>query len=605
MENPWKNKSQKVDISEDENKLKLEFNSEKEQTHLNLRKKKIYEILSSKRKIDFSDENSDLIKYRLNFEDIGEIPSEYKIDIPQFIEKVRINFFNFFIQFNLSLLKNHLSSKNLNINLYAVYIIDKYLRNNKFDENCVDILTEQIDDEYLLLFSSLLNKGNIKLSFTSLIILINVSYSTKGELLFGNNENIVGNIANFLGNNKNDMVFLEFGILLIKNITFQNSYVKKTLHNFKIVEFFNEIYQKYLLNDKIMENMILCLGHFINSRFSTKKDIICSINIIKSQLNQNTKFKLLYQYTYFLYNMIFYTSPDILKIMIDEDLHCRLMELFPFEEDYESNIDNNNINEININDKDFYRKHLLNFQLLIIKILGKMLSIEESTFIQKILDSGIANFLNKLLQLSNIRIIRNTFFCIQNICQGNYGQISYLFNSNTISLSLQVAKNVYEALISKNQFMKNLAKIDFVKALREIDYEFSFVIINSLEEKIIPIVKYENHVVLLFLLEGFKYLEDNKKDNELASYMIGAISKLLDFFKKDEDNYANLTNASLVEFLEKNGFKEILLKLINNSDETIMKFAENIFDEFFDKDDENDSNKININDIIGSDENDD
>jgi hypothetical protein len=97
MENPWKNKSQKVDISEDENKLKLEFNSEKEQTHLNLRKKKIYEILSSKRKIDFSDENSDLIKYRLNFEDIGEIPSEYKIDIPQFIEKVRINFFNFFI----------------------------------------------------------------------------------------------------------------------------------------------------------------------------------------------------------------------------------------------------------------------------------------------------------------------------------------------------------------------------------------------------------------------------------------------------------------------------------------------------------------------------
>ena len=97
MENPWKNKSQKVDISEDENKLKLEFNSEKEQTHLNLRKKKIYEILSSKRKIDFSDENSDLIKYRLNFEDISEIPSEYKIDIPQFIEKVRINFFNFFI----------------------------------------------------------------------------------------------------------------------------------------------------------------------------------------------------------------------------------------------------------------------------------------------------------------------------------------------------------------------------------------------------------------------------------------------------------------------------------------------------------------------------
>ena len=36
MENIWKNKK----ISEGENDIKLEFNSEKEKTHLNLRKKK-------------------------------------------------------------------------------------------------------------------------------------------------------------------------------------------------------------------------------------------------------------------------------------------------------------------------------------------------------------------------------------------------------------------------------------------------------------------------------------------------------------------------------------------------------------------------------------
>ena len=88
MENIWKNK--KPEISEDEKDIKLEFNSEKEKTHLNLRKKKIYDILSSKRKINLSDENDDLRKYRLFLEDIGDIPPEFKIDITHFNEKVII-----------------------------------------------------------------------------------------------------------------------------------------------------------------------------------------------------------------------------------------------------------------------------------------------------------------------------------------------------------------------------------------------------------------------------------------------------------------------------------------------------------------------------------
>ena len=430
-----------------------------------------------------------------------------------------------------------------------------------------------------------------------------MSYTIKGQLLCGENEDIITNIANFLGNNKNDMILLEFGILLIKNITWKNSFAKQILQNYKIVEFFNEIYQKYILNDKIIENIILCLGHFINSRFSKNKDILCSINIIKSQLNKNIKFTSLFQFVYILYNLILYASPDICKKMIEEEMHIRLMELFPFDENYENDINNNNTNnEINVEDKDSYKKYLLKFQLLIIKILGKILSIEEEIYIQKVLDSGFAKFLNKLLQLSNIKVIKNTFFCIQNICQGNHGQINNLIINNTISLSLQVAKNVYEALNSKNQFIKNLSKIDFIKALREIDYVFSLFIMNTLEEKIIPVIKYENHIVILFFVEGFKYLEDNKKDNLLISYMIRAIYKLFDYFKNNDDEDDYLTSSYLAEFLEKNGFKEILLKLQYNSDDMIMKYAEKMFDEFFDKDDDN--NSININDIIGSDEND-
>ena len=91
MENFWQNKNN-INISIDENTIKKEFNSEKEKNHLNLRKKKLNEIISSKRKIDLSIKSNDLIQkeYSLNFEDIGNIPDKYKLDIPLFIQKVRI-----------------------------------------------------------------------------------------------------------------------------------------------------------------------------------------------------------------------------------------------------------------------------------------------------------------------------------------------------------------------------------------------------------------------------------------------------------------------------------------------------------------------------------
>ena len=465
---------------------------------------------------------------------------------------------------------------------------------------------EQLNNEYLLLFTSLLNKGNKKLSFVILIVLINVTYTKQGEMLFGEDENVIKNIATFLGNNKNDMVFLEFGILLIKHMTSKNSLVKQILYNYKIIDFFNEIYQNFLLNAYIMEDLILCLGHFINSRFSKNKDILCSINIIKSQLNKNTPFESLLQYFYILFNLVFYKDPDIIKKMIDEEIHKKLMELFPFDEEKFIIINKdrkyNNINDINIKEKDSFKKEFNNFRLLIVKILGKMTLLYDDKYIQQIMDSNFSQFLNRLLKLSDIKIIKNTFFCIQNICYGTYGQITNLYDNNTISLCLQVAKNIYETLNSKNQFIINESKKEFVKALIEVDYVFSLLITNSLNERLIPIIKYDNHFVIIALLEGFKFLEDNEKDNDLISLILRAIYKLLDYFKDDYDSkYIN--RSVLIEFLEKNGFKEILEKLQYSSDETIMKIAEGLFEEFFDNSIGDNSDKININDIIGEDNN--
>ena len=77
-----------------ENTIKSEFNLDKEKTRLNLRKNKLNNIISSKRKIISFNQDNDLIKkeYNINLEEIiNNIPLEYKINITQFIDQVRYN----------------------------------------------------------------------------------------------------------------------------------------------------------------------------------------------------------------------------------------------------------------------------------------------------------------------------------------------------------------------------------------------------------------------------------------------------------------------------------------------------------------------------------
>ena len=65
-----------------------------------------------------------------------------------------------------------MKSSNIYLNLYGIFIIKQYLKRNDYNEEFINALNKQIDDESLALFSFLLNKGNKKLSFEILIILI-------------------------------------------------------------------------------------------------------------------------------------------------------------------------------------------------------------------------------------------------------------------------------------------------------------------------------------------------------------------------------------------------------------------------------------------------
>ena len=288
-----------------------------------------------------------------------------------------------------------------------------------------------------------------------------------------------------------------------------------------------------------------------------------------------------------MYKLAKYNNPEIYKKMIEDEIHKSFMDIFIFDEDIENRSD--------INEKD-----LKKFRLIIIKTIGKMLSLENNAYIKKIIESGICEFLKKLLQYDDLNIIKNIFFCLYNICGGSTGQINYIYDNNTVFLSIEVAKNVYEIIKSTNQFINNkISKEDLYKAFREIVYFFTILIINSFTEILIPVVKYDNNIVIIILLEYLKLIENdnNNKNDEIISNIIKAISKLLDYSKN------NGKSKYFVEFLEKKGFKEILEKIQINSSDNNMLDSEIILNEYFD-DGNNNSNSINIDDIINNDNND-
>ena len=85
------------------------------------------------------------------------------------------------------------------------------------------------------------------MSFNALYILITLSEFKEVDKFFASDENICCNIASFLGNNKNDDIFLFYGILLIRNIIMDKN-VCEIFNKYKITNFYGEIYEKKLLN---------------------------------------------------------------------------------------------------------------------------------------------------------------------------------------------------------------------------------------------------------------------------------------------------------------------------------------------------------------------
>ena len=466
----------------------------------------------------------------------------------------------------------------------------KFILIKESNLDIINIIINQLDYKFLLSMTYLLNKNNKKLSYDTLFILINLSYVDNGEQLFFD-EQIILNLATFLGNNKNDTILLNSGIWLIKNITFDNSQSNKATEyflNFKIINFFEEIYERNLLNNNFMSNLMSCLWNFINYKFKDTKDVfnlLPSIKIIKTQLRPNLQPELLNKYIYTLYTLTLYKSIDIFYEMCNCKIHKELMNIYPV---CIENIDNIS-SQINENDSkidyenEIYEKNIKSIEiyknicLMILKVLGKLMCLEDGILTQTLIDSGIAKFLNVVLQSHDIRVIKNACFCISNICAGTCGQISNLYDNNTLFELTKVSKNIYDALEYNGKF-KNEYFNELKDAFREINFVYSLTILNSIYDKLVPFIKYDNYIILLILLKGLEIFDERNED--LLELILESINKLIIYDQTDKYNDMN-DNLSFVQFFEKYGLKEILEKIIFYKSQNLVEKAAKIYDSIF------------------------
>jgi hypothetical protein len=497
-----------------------------------------------------------------------------------------------------------LNSKDINLNLYGVYLIKKYLIKFNDNDKMIHLFLAQIDIEYMLLFISLLNKNNKKLSSEILYIFISISYPKNGEEIFLLDEKILLSISTFLGKNKNDSNLIKYGIWLIRNIIF-NDKICDIFLNYNIIAFFEEIYERHLLDNDLMRQLILCIKKIISYKFDLYQnnkniDILClipTIKIIKTQLKPNLPPNILSSNTYQLYYLALFKSSDIFYKMTEFKIHKEVMNLYPIiiQKSIEINnklkeIESNESKNIIIFNNNEEKKQLkidlenyINIEIYILKMLAKIISLEDGILTQILIDSGIAQFLNFVLQSDDPKIIKNACICISNICCGTCGQVGNLYENNTFIELIKVSKNIYEALVYNSKCKDEYYKC-LIDTFREINYSFTFAIINSIYEKIIPLARYDNFFVVLLLIKGLDYLNDKKID-ECIEFILKALYKLFiydrDEIKKDGSNNNN-NYINFAEFMEKNGLKESLEKLLStNKNNRISFIAERVYNSIF------------------------
>ena len=484
------------------------------------------------------------------------------------------------------MLNDYLTSKDINFNLYSTYIIKEYIETNQENKNyaALELLLSQISKEELIILTSLLNKDNKRLSYTTLYILINIRALKDAEKLFYLDENICCNIASFSGNNKKDDILLKYGIMLIRNLTVDKN-ICEIFNKYKITEFYEEIYERHLLDNKIMDYLTYSICSIIG--FEAKKQenkknasiLLPCIRIIATQLRPNYEPSRIHRYIYRIYELSDFKNPELYFQIINSKIHKELMEIYPKLSE-KCDITQKKLDEINSSKNLFTQDQIAKLKedneyyyyacLLILKILGKLMGKDDGILLQTLLNADISSFLKPLILTNDLRTIKNVSFCFSNICSGTYGQVGYLFNNNALYELIKVGKNIYEAMeLSKE---KDDYYFQLKDTLREINYVFALTITNSIFEKSVPFAKCYDYTPIKILVKSLKIYCDVNNQEFLCTIVRGLV-KLIYFNNFFEEN--------ICDVMEKFGFKENLEYILQNENWEIFEDFERIYDSIF------------------------
>ena len=526
----------KLDNYLDDEITNSSYRYEQMKEKMQLRKKKIYDILILRRKEAFINDNRNNINNSLLDIDINELncDEEIKNDVKNHIKT----------KFDIKKWFKYLYSSNKNDNKLALFLIRKYIdlqiieikeiNNRKLSRNDTELIQRLCD---------ILLNDDIKIVYNSCACLTNLTH-------------FPANIENRIYNEKNLAQILTFFNVLSNNITLLGY---KSLYLFYNI-CFNENVKIYLIKNSFLESFYKFINNIINNQNNINGNI--DLNIIKyfililsklitvcdiddNYINRFVAFIPICK----LITTKFYANIDNLLFYKDEVFSLLIIFNYYSKKREKVEILLNEIikdNFFNILVQIYYKIKDIIMKIEILNLFNIFLSIGDN-FDIILINEGLIKFLSDEIerhQYSNVQLLNIIILSCKYLAEGESGQVRILFESGIIFKIIEITSFYINDNLDKE--IKSLL-INSIICLAHIVNNDS----NNFNTKIL---NYNNFNIFNIFCKTLKLDLDPYNKEQLIQNVIFAINRL------------NVASEELEPQLE----KEYDFLLINNSMEELL-----------------------------------
>lgn len=503
-----------------------------ENNKLSLRKKHIFNILLSKRKIlPIADMQES--KYNINIKNISK--NEEIINNPELYIKTKFNIKHWF---------KYLFSKNINEVKEALFIIELFIWMQVKEISYEKRVLSRNDTELINVLCDYLNNEDLQISFYALKCLICLYFFPNHILSRINSERNMNKIMEFF--NKKDFNFGHQILYLLINC---NTEQKQRI---------------FFVNHGIIERL-----DFIMKTTLEKLESKYYIFIIKSLNNISKLFEKYKEYSkeqimnWFLPFLPFVknTIKNFVKNPWAENKDCHLyLEIIKF---YTTDIDikNKDILLSIVNDEfsriliEFYYKINDNEdKIYLLKIYADLLSNDDNSICEYFIKDGILQLFMNEINLNgykDLNFIDCILFCCSNIACGTERQIQKLYIEGLIWKCFEIIQ------YCEKQYLSPKIK----KIINNAIYVLAEVFLGGNKKDNVEILIYQNYEIVNVFIYAIKNTLDSNNQLILLKEINNAIFELINRAQSD------LEEKSLEEFKSKliiNGMEEIIDEIVFN-----------------------------------------